>query len=48
MQFNAQEYYQVGLERMVQARRLYGDEGNYALAMYCSGLAVECLLRAFR
>jgi hypothetical protein len=33
---------------MEQARRLYQDGTSYALAMYCGGLAVESLLRAFR
>ena len=33
---------------MVQARHLYQDGAAFALAMYCGGLAVESLLRAFR
>src|SRR5436305_942694 len=48
MQFRAQEYYQVSLERMRQARATYREGAAFALAMYCGGLAVECLLRAFR
>jgi hypothetical protein len=48
MQFRAQEYYQAGLERMRQALRIHREGENSALAMYCGGLAVECLLRAFR
>ncbi len=48
MKFRAEEYYHAGLERMKQAESLYRTGGDYALAMYCSGLAVECLLRAFR
>jgi HEPN domain-containing protein len=48
MQFRAEEYYRGALERMTQARTTYRDESGYALAMYCAGLAVECLLRAFR
>lgn len=48
MQFNAEQYYHVSLERMKQATRLYQDGTAYALAMYCGGLAVESLLRAFR
>jgi len=49
MKFRAEEYYQASLERMRQARKLCDDRDNdnYALAMYCSGVAVECLLRAF-
>jgi HEPN domain-containing protein len=48
MKFNGEEYYRAGIERMRQAREIHGSGGNYALAMYLSGLAVECLLRAFR
>jgi HEPN domain-containing protein len=48
MQFRAEEYYQAGLERIRQARTIHEEGGNYALSMYCSGLAVECSLRAFR
>jgi HEPN domain-containing protein len=48
MQFRAEEYYQAALERMQQARRIHNAGGDYALAMYCAGLAVESLLRAFR
>jgi HEPN domain-containing protein len=48
MQFTADEYYRASLERMKQAHRLYRDGAAYALAMYCGGLAVESLLRAFR
>jgi hypothetical protein len=48
MQFNAEQYYQASLERMKQAKKLYEIGTAYALAMYCGGLAVESLLRAFR
>ncbi len=48
MQFEAKEYYQASLERMKEARKIYTGGSSYALAMYCGGLAVECLLRAFR
>jgi HEPN domain-containing protein len=48
MQFTAEQYYKAGLERMNQARNLYRDGTAYALTMYCGGLAVESLLRAFR
>lgn len=33
---------------MRQARDVYLLADSYALAMYCGGIAVECLLRAFR
>jgi hypothetical protein len=48
MQFTAEQYYRAGLERMAQARRIYQAREGFALAMYCGGLAVESLLRAFR
>jgi HEPN domain-containing protein len=48
MQFSAEQYYRVSVERMKQARELYQDGGAYSLAIYCGGLAVESLLRAFR
>ncbi len=48
MQFTAEQYYRVSLERMKQAHRLYQDGTAYSLTMYCGGLAVESLLRAFR
>ena len=48
MDFTADHYYQVSLERMSQAHSLYrAGAGNYSLAMYTAGLAVECLLRAY-
>ena len=48
MQFRAEQYYRASLERMTQARRIYQDGDAFSLAMYCGGLAVESLLRAFR
>src|SRR2546423_10352766 len=48
MQFRAEQYYRVSLERMEQARKIYQDGTAFSLAMYCGGLAVESLLRAFR
>ena len=33
---------------MRQARDIHDSKESYALAMYCSGLAIECILRAFR
>jgi|SRR4051794_5834241 HEPN domain-containing protein len=46
MQFTAEHYFRAACERIVDARILY-DEGRFGLCMYVSGLAVECLLRAF-
>jgi hypothetical protein len=48
MQFTGKEYYRAAMERMRQAHRLFKASDSYALAMYCGGLAVECILRAFR
>jgi hypothetical protein len=48
MQFRAEQYYRVSLERMAQTIKIYQDGTAFALAMYCGGLAVESLLRAFR
>ncbi len=48
MQFRDKEYYSACRERLRQAQSLYAEGHAYALAMYCGGLAVECLLRAFR
>jgi hypothetical protein len=48
MQFRGEEYYQASIERMQQAREIHSSGKSYALAMYCGGLAVECILRAFR
>jgi HEPN domain-containing protein len=43
----AKTYYQAAWERIEDAHLLH-TEGRYPFAMYTSGLAVECLLRAFR
>ena len=43
----AETYYRAALERIKDAYLLH-TEGHYTFAMYASGLAVECLLRAFR
>lgn len=48
MQFTAEEYFRAAIERMQQAEKIHHSREGYALAMYCSGLAVECMLRAFR
>ena len=48
MTFRGEEYFRAGTERMRQARAIHNAGWGYALAMYCGGLAVECILRAFR
>ncbi|MCI0378151.1 MAG: hypothetical protein L0215_11130 [Gemmataceae bacterium] len=48
MDFREKDYFEAATERMSQARLLYHQGQCYALAMYCAGLAVECMLRAYR
>ena len=48
MQFRDHEYYAACQDRLRQAQFVYSSGHAYALAIYCGGLAVECLLRAFR
>jgi HEPN domain-containing protein len=47
MDFSSDHYFDASLERMTQARELYGRDNCYALTMYVSGVAVESMLRAF-
>lgn len=47
MAASARNYYRAALERIEDAYLLH-SQGHYPFAMYASGLAVECLLRAFR
>jgi HEPN domain-containing protein len=46
--FRPEHYFRAALERMRQAQFLYQDGDSFALAMYIAGLAVECMLRAFK
>src|SRR5438876_3984882 len=48
MKFRGDEYFFASLERISQALHLHRAGRSYALAIYCGGLAVECMLRAFR
>ena len=41
-------YYNVSLERIKQAKLLYDEGASYAFSMYAAGVAVECMLRAFK
>ncbi len=43
----AESYYRAALERIEDANTLLA-QGRHPFAMYTSGLAVECLIRAFR
>jgi HEPN domain-containing protein len=47
MGLRSDSYYQAAQERIKEARFLH-EKGFHSLSMYVSGLAVECLLRAFR
>ncbi len=47
MQFTDENYFRAALERIEDARGLYAAE-RFGLSIYVSGLAAECLLRAFR
>lgn len=47
MKLTAEHYYQTARERLTESGVLYHDS-CYALSMYVAGLAVECLLRAFK
>ncbi len=46
-EFRAEVYRQAALEHVTVARELH-ESGRFALAHYVSGLAVECMLRAFK
>ncbi|HEX4069545.1 MAG TPA: hypothetical protein VHX68_00180 [Planctomycetaceae bacterium] len=48
MDFPPEHYFQTATERMRQAQHLYQEGSSFALSIYVGGLAVECLLRAFK
>ena len=48
MNFPSEHYIEAATERMRQAIYLYNEGGSFALAIYTGGVAVECLLRAFK
>ena len=41
-----EDYFKAAVERIAQAKILYDAGTSFALSMYVSGLAVECILRA--
>ncbi len=41
-----EDYFKASIERISQAKVLYDNGSSFALSMYVSGLAVECMLRA--
>src|SRR5260221_1555527 len=48
MEFPPDHYFQTATQRMRQALHLYQEGASFALAIYVGGVAVECLLRAFK
>lgn len=48
MEFPPEHYFETATQRMRQALYLYQEGNSFALAIYTGGLAVECLLRAFK
>jgi hypothetical protein len=46
--FPPEHYFQTATQRMRQAQHLYDEGSSFALAIYVGGVAVECLLRAFK
>src|SRR3954453_15221209 len=48
MEFPPEHYFQTATQRMRQATVLYEEGASFALAIYVGGVAVECLLRAFK
>jgi hypothetical protein len=48
MDFPPDHYFQTATQRMRQAQHLYQEGASFALAIYVGGVAVECLLRAFK
>ena len=48
MDFRPEHYFQAAIQRMEQARHLYRQGRSFALSIYVGGLAVECMLRAFK
>lgn len=48
MDFPPEHYFQTAMQRARQAQYLYREGASFALAVYVGGLAVECLLRAFK
>lgn len=47
MQFPPQHYFDASQERLTDAARLH-SEGRFVASVYMSGVAVECMLRAYR
>ena len=48
MDFKPEHYFRAAIQRMEQARYLYQEGRSFALSIYVGGVAVECMLRAFK
>jgi hypothetical protein len=48
VEFSPEHYFQTASQRIRQAQRLYEEGSSFALAIYVGGVAVECMLRAFK
>lgn len=48
MDFRPEHYFQAAIQRMKQANHLYQEGRSFALSIYVGGVAVECMLRAFK
>jgi hypothetical protein len=48
MDFPPEHYFQTATERMRQAQYLYKEGNSFALSIHVGGVAIECLLRAFK
>ena len=48
MDLPPEHYFQTATQRLRQASYLYREGASFALAIYVGGVAVECLLRAFK
>jgi hypothetical protein len=48
MDFRPEHYFRAAVQRMEQARYLYQEGRSFALSIYVGGVAVECMLRAFK
>jgi hypothetical protein len=48
MEYPPEHYFQTATQRIQQASHLFDEGSSYALAIYVGGVAVECLLRAFK
>ena len=48
MEFSPDHYFQTAIQRTRQAQALFRQGSSFALAIYVGGVAVECMLRAYK